>query len=52
MLVPSSLPSGSSSFAQAPGSSQDLQYALGTSGNAGPSIGPVTSDDDDHDDTD
>ena len=37
-------------FAQAPGPSQDLGYVTGTSGSAGPSIGPFVGDDDDDDD--
>ena len=50
MLVPPGPPGSWGSFAQAPGPSQDLGYITGTSGSAGPSIGPFVGDDDDDDD--
>ena len=53
VLVPSSLPGSWGSFTQALGLSQDLGYALGTSGSASPSIGPFAGNNDDDDaDTD
>ena len=50
--VPPGLPCGWGSFAQALGPSQDLGYASGTSGGAGPSTGPFVGDDDSDDDVD
>ena len=50
--VPPGLLCGWGSFAQALGPSQDLGYASGTSGGAGPSTGPFVGDDDSDDDVD
>jgi len=52
MPVPLSPPSSWGSFAHALGPSQDRGYALGTSGDAGPSTSPFAGDDDSDDDMD
>ena len=50
MPVPPSQLGSWCSFTQALGPSQDLGYAPGTSGDAGPSIGPFAGDDENDDD--
>ena len=49
MPVPRGPLGGWGSFAQAQGPSQDIGYAINTSGGTGPSTGPFAGDNDDDD---